>query len=578
MANQLIHFGKLSLLYEDGFIRYVRAGELEIIRKIFFALRDSNWLTANFVRTDERISVTWKGFEISYTATNIVDNKNVFRWQVKIVGNDSGEIEFSVDGEALAAYTRNRAGICVLHPIRETIGKSVKVSRPDGTQYESTFPSVINAHQPFFDIRKMSWQLYDGAWAELEFEGDVFETEDQRNWSDSSFKTYSTPLAIPYPVTLSPGDRIKQSVKLKLINPDKLTASELSEDIEVTIHNNDSKPFPRIGAEFPGDSVQSQRDIDLLKELSFDHLRIELVLSSSAWREKLKAGLTEATSISAVPFVHLVMSDNAEQEWTDFVNELDGDVVRSIGRLAISPVERKGSVDALLRAILPKAREVFPKASIGAGFRSYFTEFNRNRFDYNEIDFVIYSLNPQVHSTDDHTIIENISAPEDAVKSAHTFAKGIRVHAGPVSIKPRFNPDAKPALNEPADSTSSRFDERQSTAMVAGWALGCLKFLAEGGADSTTLFETHGRAGYFSDTAVFPVYNALLSFRKLKPKRIIRSTCNEPLIITSMVIEAENNKRHLILINHTSIKKSVSVGEDLYTLGDHEIKFIPISK
>src|ERR1044072_8884541 len=119
MANQLIHFGKLSLLYEDGFVRYVRAGELEIVRKIFFALRDSNWNTADIVRTDERISVTWKGFEIAYTATNVVDGKNVFRWFVKISGNESGEIDFSVDGETLTEYTRNRAGICVLHPVRD---------------------------------------------------------------------------------------------------------------------------------------------------------------------------------------------------------------------------------------------------------------------------------------------------------------------------------------------------------------------------------------------------------------------------------------------------------------------------
>ena len=30
-------------------------------------------------------------------------------------------------------------------------------------------------------------------------EGDSWETEDHRNWTDASFKTYSRPLALPYP-------------------------------------------------------------------------------------------------------------------------------------------------------------------------------------------------------------------------------------------------------------------------------------------------------------------------------------------------------------------------------------------
>ena len=30
----------------------------------------------------------------------------------------------------------------------------------------------------------------------IRFEGDLFEMEDQRNWTDASYKTYSTPLRI----------------------------------------------------------------------------------------------------------------------------------------------------------------------------------------------------------------------------------------------------------------------------------------------------------------------------------------------------------------------------------------------
>lgn len=565
MANQLIHFGKLSLLYEDGFVRYVRAGEIEILRKIYFALRDSNWATANIVRTDERSLVTPKGFDISYTATNTVDSKEVFKWHVKITGNESGEIEFSVDGEALAPYNRNRAGICVLHPIRETKNKVAKVTRPDGSVYEKEFPSIINPHQPFMDIRKMLWPIDGGAKAELELDGDVFETEDQRNWSDTSFKTYSTPLSVPFPVMLKPGDKVNQRVKMKLINGDHLPDADLAEDIEVTIHEGDEKPFPKIGVEYPGKNATS-KEIDLLKTLEFEHLRIELILSNSQWKEKLRSGVEEANKIGTKVFIHLIVDKT--EEWDNFASQK----IDSVYKLAISPLDRKADIDSLVKYILPKARKLFPNASIGAGYISYFTELNRNRFDYSQLDFVIYPLNPQAHSSDSLTIIENLPAQQDAVKSALNLAKGKKVHVGLVSIKQRFNPDAKGTL----EISDSRFDPRHQTNLTAGWALASIKYLSEGGADAITLFESHGLAGYFSDDKIFPVYNALLNLRKLNPKKIISSSCNEPLVISSLVIESDNSQRHLILINHTSSKKFVTVNETLYTLGDNEIQFISL--
>jgi len=40
--------------------------------------------------------------------------------------------------------------------------------------------------------------------------------EDQRNWTDASFKTYSTPLRLPYPAPVAAGTVIEQTVRLNL--------------------------------------------------------------------------------------------------------------------------------------------------------------------------------------------------------------------------------------------------------------------------------------------------------------------------------------------------------------------------
>ncbi|MGL6267716.1 MAG: hypothetical protein ACRC2O_07305, partial [Chitinophagaceae bacterium] len=66
--------GGLSLLYEAGFLRYIKAGEIEILRLINLAVRDQNWGTIPFKITNERIEKTEKDFKIEYDAECRQDN------------------------------------------------------------------------------------------------------------------------------------------------------------------------------------------------------------------------------------------------------------------------------------------------------------------------------------------------------------------------------------------------------------------------------------------------------------------------------------------------------------------------
>ena len=51
--------------------------------------------------------------------------------------------------------------------------------------------------------------------------------EDQRNWTDASFKTYSTPLELPFPVEISADEEVRQRVVLTLSDGEQnLTAAE----------------------------------------------------------------------------------------------------------------------------------------------------------------------------------------------------------------------------------------------------------------------------------------------------------------------------------------------------------------
>ena len=93
-------------------------------------------------------------------------------------------------------------------------GAACVVRHTDGTDETGALPDAISPHQPFFDIAAITHEVAPGVRATVEFAGDVFEMEDQRNWIDASYKTYSTPLDLPQPVEVTAGTRVHQTVTL----------------------------------------------------------------------------------------------------------------------------------------------------------------------------------------------------------------------------------------------------------------------------------------------------------------------------------------------------------------------------
>jgi hypothetical protein len=133
-----------------------------------------------------------------------------------LIKGEDDTITFEINGESRSSFKRNRVGLTILHPIGPCTGKHCTITHSNDRQEILKFPERIDPHQPFLDITEMRWNPSDSIEAFLKFEGDIFETEDQRNWSDASYKTYCTPLSRPFPVEVKPGDQIRQKVTLKV--------------------------------------------------------------------------------------------------------------------------------------------------------------------------------------------------------------------------------------------------------------------------------------------------------------------------------------------------------------------------
>ena len=219
----LLRAGPFTLFYEAGDLRYVTLGQREVLRRIYSAVRDRNWGTVPAQLSNERSEIGADSFRLAYDVENKQGEINFF-WRGEITGNASGQITFTMDGEARSTFLRNRLGFCVLHPIRECAGRICRVERPDGMKEQLAFPCLVAAEQPLrglHDITTLAHEIEPGLWAEVRFTGELFEVEDQRNWIDASFKTFCTPLRLPFPVEVKAGTRITQSVTLRLIEEDE---------------------------------------------------------------------------------------------------------------------------------------------------------------------------------------------------------------------------------------------------------------------------------------------------------------------------------------------------------------------
>ncbi|MDV8147509.1 hypothetical protein [Arthrobacter sp. B10-11] len=395
-------------------------------------------------------------------------------------------VEVSFSGRAKAAFRRNRIGLVVLHPTSEA-GRDVSVVSPDGTVTSGTFPADIRPDLVFSDISSMEWADAGTAF-DLGFSGDIFETEDQRNWSDGSFKTYSTPSALPIPVDVAPGDTVNQSVSIEALSietPDN-PLRESHEPAAFTVGEPaGTVPTLAVSVDSPQPPAGDQGEGPQLPGL--DAVLVELYEPREVWPAKLAAAAREADRHGAALDVRVV-SDSADGVAEALIDALGGQLSR-IARVGLFHPETECTDPAAFGALKASLAEAGFTGQFLAGTRSHFTELNRwiaggsdgggGTPVPQDADAVTFSLAPQVHSTEVPHITETVPVQRLAAANAVKLGGGRPVHVGPVTLKPRLHAPGQQAAG----------DELQDHSFTAAWTLASLAALTVDGVASVTYFE-----------------------------------------------------------------------------------------
>lgn len=567
--------GLLTALYEDGGLRYVRWGSREILRRIYVAVRDRNWGTVPAVLENVKIDSSLESFEITFDA-ECRRNEIHFVWKGTIRGDPKGTIVFSMDGEAKSTFLKNRIGICVLHPIKECAGRACVVERTSGAVTRGSFPRYVWAQQPFQDLKAISHEVAPGVRARVSFEGETFEMEDQRNWADASYKIYSTPLRLPFPVELKKGAKVAQSVTLT-IEGAASTSRIIPSSIPISVGASPVSEFPRLGLCMASHGTPlSPSEVKRLKALNLAHLRVDLTPSSDEADDVLQRAANDSRLVGVPLEMALHLTDRAEDEIKDLIPK----IVRSDARLTtwlIFHQAEKSTTKKWVMLAREKLIPFLPEVRLGAGTDAYFAEINRGH-PPKDIELLCYSINPQVHAGDNLTIIENLEGMEATVESARLVGQDHPMAIGPVTFRPRFNPNATgPEPETLPGELPARVDPRQMSLFGAGWTVGTLKALAKQGVHSITYFETTGRLGVMEREKdpplhrrfpsmpgwVFPLYHVLADAGEFAGAGVLPWTSGNNLVIEGIGLTKDNRTR-VLLSNLTDQPQKVRLACPLF--------------
>jgi hypothetical protein len=519
-----VRAGDLSAEFAAGGLRYLRMRGIEVARRIIVAVRDQAWNTVPGVLSDVRIHQTGDEFRITFSSRHEA-GELCFIWKGTIGGTAGGSCSFSMDGSAVTSFPYRRIGICVLHPPEEFAGRGFSATG-GGAAISGQLPALVAPPGPSAGIDEPLIPAFARlalsgrhVSAEFSFTGDHFEIEDQRNWTDASFKSYSRlPVVSAEPEHLAAGTRLQQTVSVSATVRGRAPRTRAPAVPQIVIGDEVAARMPEVGLAHADDlPPPAPRTTELLARMALAHLRADVHLQREGWAQRLGRARRQAQELGC-PLEIAVFLENADTAGLGQLAPMIAQVpVRRVLVYRADAESTPGADVAAARAALPSG------TPFGGGTDLNFAELNRSRPDVAAMDAIAFPINPQVHSADEDSMVETAEGVRAVIRTARSFAAGRPVLVSPISLRPRFNPDEPDVPDGPTATLPGNADPRQLSLFGACWALVTMKALAEEGAHATTWFETTGPRGVIDgDTAqpasslfpahpglVFPVYHLL---------------------------------------------------------------------
>ena len=380
-------------------------------------------------------------------------------------------------------------------------------------------------------------------------EGDAFEMEDQRNWSDASYKTYMRPLALPWGYTLAKGSRHEQSVRLTFAGRAGRGAQEKNREVAITVGGDLPTSMPDLGAALPAEETAAAlAALDSVRKLNMRFLVCGVDARDGRGLAELEGCRRIAEAVSARIVMEIVVPDETDAAAalapvaaavTRARLKLDAVVVSSAADLKSwqpgAKRPEKPSVDEICQA----ARLHFSGVKLGGGMLSTFTELNRKRPRAALVDYVTHTSCSIVHAADDRSVMETLETLPAIIASTRARIGDKPYHIGPSAIAARNNSYGRSVNDNAANGRVCLTDRdpRQRGLFNAAWTLGYVAACAYGGPASVAMGTVTGPLGFIhrradqgapyfdliDGPALYPAFHVLAGLARGRGRRLIET-------------------------------------------------------
>ena len=469
-------------------IRNIRYEGVQIIDLLYTAIRPSDWSTLKSDEYAADLKISGNDYEItiteSFTSALVATTKVILS-----VGN-TFSVEYELKG--LAEYSVNRWGICFCLDTADWMGASVLSPGNSYSLLRDISPQRIvdGVVQGLFpESHEMQFIAADQRCLKVVSNGKVLEAEDQRNWTDNTYKIYSGSLKEPRPFTTSPGSSWKQKVNFEVGVPKQNSADPTK------ILVREVEALPSIGLQFNSDPLLTPDDLEkALVLLEIDHLRVNA--------ETLTPQKIATTASNGLILETALLSSNQNEILKAEVVQLS-ERVPAGSRLLI---QREGR-EVVEAADLPKNESL---NTYIPGTDAYLVDLHREKFEFT--NSVSYSITPTVHSTDTETIFKTLSTQKESIEFAQKYLAP-QVFVSPITFSTRGNPETGHSRDQRINFADRDSAMHIRTIEGAAWTLGSIHAVASAGAFSGSWHELFGEHGiiYSQSGAIkfSPVFHAI---------------------------------------------------------------------
>jgi D-apionolactonase len=515
-SGRILSAGELSCEWNEGGIRHLRWRGVELIRGISYLLRDTHWGTVPALVEGFGLDQAADQFVARFVLTMRLGESHL-RAEAEVRGDALGHFSFRVDAVADTALTTNRCGLVVLHPA-SAAGAPLEILHTDGSVEATRFPAHISPGQVAFNIRGLRHVPQPGLSVDCRLEAELphdasgkFEMEDQRNWSDASFKTYVASLLDPWPYVLEAGWHHTQQVSVvvtdaRAIHQGEVPVSAAKAPLAVCTETSGRMPVIGLGVPLGLNHITATERAAVLA-LKPDWLVAEADASDVASLQVQLSALRElAQASNAWVQLDVICPPDHTPE------AVAARVAQACSTAGLNPTAVRACPAPYLKSYQPSDRwpdgarledhaaafvQAFPHARVGGGMLTYFTELNRKRQAPGHLDFIGHTTTPLVHAADDVSVMQTHESLASITASVHAIWPELAYRLGPVTIGMHRNPYGARTADNPQRHRMAMApdDPRHQAAFGAAWLVGYVAAVQQAGIEVLSLLHAHGVSG-----------------------------------------------------------------------------------